>query len=401
MPTPAEQHFGRRIPGWLVLMGFLTALGPIAIDMYLPAFPAMADNLNTTPAHIERTLAGYLFGLALAQLVYGPIADRFGRRLPLFTGLLIFLIASIGCAYSNSIEQLSMWRMAQAFGGAVTMVVPRAVISDRLATNDAAKALSMLMLIMGVTPILAPLIGGQFLIFFDWHVIFIFMALYAALMLAISWRNMDETLAPHRRQALKPHIIARNYALLSTHRGFMLYSLAGALGSAGMFAYISGSPRVIIQIFAIQPSFFGFLFGVSATSFISLSQVNARLLNRFQLAQLLRVAQITQSIVAVIGISLSLLGLMTLPIFMLLIVFFMGCLGFINPNATALALSRHNRRLGSASALLGTMQMLAGALSGLAISAWSSPTTVPLTSIFLFCALASWACGRLAASSKT
>src|SRR5699024_11549290 len=176
------------------------------------------------------------------------------------------------------------------------------------------------------------------------------------------------------------HIIARNYALLSTHRGFMLYSLAGALGSAGMFAYISGSPRVIIQIFAIQPSFFGFLFGVSATSFISMSQVNARLLNRFQPAQLLRVAQITQSIVAVIGISLSLLGLMTLPIFMLLIVFFMGCLGFINPNATALALSRHNRRLGSASALLGTMQMLAGALSGLAISAWSSPTTVPLTS---------------------
>lgn len=401
MPTPSEQHFGHKIPGWLVLMGFLTALGPIAIDMYLPAFPTMAANLNTSPALIERTLASYLFGLAVAQLVYGPIADRYGRRPPLLAGVFIFLVASIGCAYSNSIEQFTLWRIIQAFGGAVTLVIPRAVISDRLATSDAAKALSMLMLIMGVTPILAPLIGGQFLIFFNWHAIFIFMAAYAAVMLAISWKKMDETLAPHRKQALKPKIIARNYALLSTHRSFMLYSMAGALGSAGMFAYISGSPRVLIQIFSIKPSLFGFLFGVSATSFISMSQVNARLLNRFRPVQLLRAAQITQSFIAILGLSLSILGLMNLFAFMVLIVLFMGCLGFINPNATALALSRHSRRLGSASALLGTIQMLAGALAGLAISAWSSPTTLPLTSIFLFCAVASWACGLLAASSKS
>lgn len=396
MSHQSPEHFGRGFPSWLILMAFLTAIGPIAIDMYLPAFPSMAESLDTSPGHIERTLAGYLFGLAIAQLFYGPISDRFGRRIPLFAGLVIFLITSVGCALSTDIEHLYFWRIGQAFGGAATMVIPRAVIRDRLDTNDAAKALSMLMLIMGVTPILAPIIGGQFLIFFDWHSIFLFMVLYAAIMLVLSWRHMDETLPPHRKQELRPSVIFKNYALLLSHRGFMLYALAGAFGSAGMFAYISGSPRVFIQTFGVDPSIFGFIFGLNAASFILMAQVNARLLNKFHPSQLLFIAQLVQAITAIFALILSALGWLNLPLTMLSLVLFMGALGMINPNSAALALNRHDRRLGSASALMGTLQMLGGAIAGVAISAWVANSTLPLFTILFACAVLSWVCGRLA-----
>lgn len=396
MPNQSSEHFGRGIPAWVVLLAFLTAIGPIAIDMYLPAFPEMAKGLNTSVGNIERTLAGYLFGLSIAQLFYGPLSDRFGRRIPLFIGLCIFLAASIGCALSTDIQHLFFWRLAQAFGGAASMVIPRAVIRDRLDTNDAAKALSMLMLIMGVTPILAPIIGGQFLIFLNWHSIFLFMAAYAFIMLMLGLRYMDETLEPKRRQTLHTKIIFKNYMLLITHKGFMFYALAGAFGSAGMFAYISGSPRVFIQTFGVDPSIFGFIFGLNAASFILMAQVNARLLSRFQPAQLLFAAQTCQVIIAIIALLLSILGWLNLPLTMLALILFMGALGFINPNSAALALSRHARRLGSASALLGTLQMFAGAMAGITISIWSSKSTVPLTAILFFCALISWLCGRKA-----
>lgn len=396
MSHQSPEHFGRAFPSWLVLMAFLSALGPIAIDMYLPAFPTMAASLNTSAGAVERTLAVYLLGLSIAQLFYGPISDRFGRRIPLFTGLVIFFIASIGCALSANIQELYFWRIAQAFGGAAPMVIPRAVIRDRLDTNDAAKALSILMLIMGVTPILAPIIGGQFLIFLDWHSIFFFMAAYTALMFLLSWRHMDETLPIHRQQKLRPSVIFKNYALLLTHRDFMLYSLAGAFGSAGMFAYISGSPRAFIQGFGISPSLFGLVFGLNAASFILMAQVNARLLNTFRPSQLLYAAQLVQAITAIIALILSALGWLNLALTMIILVIFMGALGMINPNSAALALNRHERRLGSASALMGTLQMLAGAIAGIAISAWPAHSTLPLFTILFACALLSWICGRFA-----
>lgn len=396
MPSQSSQHLGRTIPAWLVLLAFLTALGPIAIDMYLPAFVAMAEDLHAAPGDLERTLAGYLLGVAVAQLFYGPIADRFGRRIPLFIGLVIFLIASFACARSTDINHLFIWRIIQAFGGAASMVIPRAVIRDRLDTNEAAKALSMLMVIMGVTPILAPIIGGQFLVFLSWHSIFYFMVAFAAVMLLLSWRYMEETLNPARRQDLRPKTILKNYALLVTHRGFLLYALTGAFGSAGMFAYISGSPRVFIQNFGVDPSLFGFIFGLNAASFILMARFNARLLGRFRPAQLLIRAQMIQVVTALIALTLSLLGWLTLPLTMFFLVIFMGALGLINPNASALALSRHDRRLGSASALLGTLQMFAGALAGLAMSIWATNSTLPLATILLICAVASWLSVRMA-----
>ena len=257
MSTKSKRHLSTNLPSWLVLMGLLTALGPLAIDMYLPAFPQMALDLSTPEGNVERTLASYLLGLALAQLFYGPLADRFGRKPPLIFGVLLFSIASIAVSFSQDIEHLTWWRVIQAFGGAATMVIPRAVIRDQLDTRDAAKALSMIMLIMGATPILAPILGGQILLITSWRFIFHIMTLCGLALLIAAIFFMKESLDPANISPLKPKSILKNYKELLKHKGFMLYALTGAFGSAGMFTYISGAPRVFISTYEVPVTWFG------------------------------------------------------------------------------------------------------------------------------------------------
>lgn len=384
------------IPRWLILMGLLTAIGPLAIDMYLPAFPAIADGLGTTPGHVERTLASYLFGLAMAQLFYGPFADRYGRKKPLIAGLLIFIVASIGCAFTTDIEHLTWWRIAQAFGGAAGIVIPRAVIRDNFDTRDASKALSILMLVMGVTPILAPILGGQVLAFGSWRWIFGIMTVCGIALLGGVVLTMKETLHPERVIPLGFAIIGRNYLALLRHKPFMCYTLAGGFGSAGMFAYIAGSPRVFIEVFNVDPQHFGILFGINAASLIVAAQVSARLLNRHSPEALLKKAQISLVAMTLVALVLTLTGIITLLLLMLCLAGFMASQGFVNPNAAALALTEQGKRLGVASALMGTLQMLCGASAGLAVSIWQSPSPLPLTGMLALCACLSWLFGRIA-----
>lgn len=379
-------------------MGLLTALGPLAIDMYLPAFPAMAQSLNTSAGMVERTLAGFLLGVGVAQLVYGPMADRFGRKLPLLFGVLIFTIASFFCARASSIDELTVWRIIQAFGGAAGMAIPRAVIRDRFETREAARALSMLMLIMGVMPILAPLIGGQILLFSDWRGIFYFMAGSGILLWLLTFFTMKESLAPERVLPLQPKLIAHNYSALLRDRPFMFYSLAASFSSAGMFAYIAGSPRVFIELFSVDPRHFGFYFGANAACLIVFSQVSARLLNTYSPPTLLRVAQGLQVVFTLLGAILTFLGVLDLSWLMVTLMGFMACQGFVNPNSAALALSEQGHRLGTASALMGALQMLCGALAGFAVSSWAAADALPLTAVLAACAVLSWLFGRNAAT---
>lgn len=384
------------IPRWLILMGLLTALGPLAIDMYLPAFPAIVSGLDTTQGRVERTLASYLLGLAAGQIFYGPLADRYGRKKPLVLGLLVFVLASVGCAFAETIEHLSFWRIAQAFGGAAGMVIPRAVIRDNFDTRDAAKALSLLMLVMGVTPILAPILGAQVLAIASWRGIFAIMAMAGLALLVAVIRGMRETLQPHQAIPLGPKIIAKNYLGLLAHRRFMYFSLAGGFGSAGMFAYIAGSPRVFIDIYQIEPTYFGLLFGLNAAALIVSSQISARLLSRHRPQLLLKNAQKSLVAVSLAGLFLTLNGWLPLPALMLCLMSFMASQGFVSPNAAALALSEQGKRLGVASALMGTLQMLCGAVAGVSVSAWQSSTALPLIGILAVCACLSWLFGRLA-----
>lgn len=395
MSQPKSQ-LGDHFPPWLILMGLLTALGPLAIDLYLPAFPLIATDLNTSEASIERTLASYLFGLALAQLFYGPISDRFGRKPPLVFGLTLFSIASMVVAFSQDVEHLTLWRIAQAFGGAAGLVMPRAVIRDQLDTRDAAKALSIIMLIMGATPILAPIVGGQILHFSSWRSLFYIMTFCGVALLVATLVFMRETLDPKHVTTLHPKIIFMNYKELFKHQGFLFYSLAAAFGSAGMFAYISGSPRTFITVFEIPVAWFGALFGLNAFCLILASQIGVRLLNFASPSRLLRLAQNTQLSIVLFGLICTFFGIMNVYGMMAMLMGFMACQGIISPNAAALALSEQGRRLGAASALMGTLQMLCGALAGLAISSWQQLSPLPLATVLALCVIISWFSGRRA-----
>lgn len=390
-----SRFFPSLMPSWLVLMGALAALGPLAIDMYLPAFGSIAQDLRVPQGLVERTLASYLLGLALAQLLYGPLADRYGRRLPLLGGLILFTAASLACALSQNITDLLIWRIVQAFGGAAGMVVPRAVIRDHLDTQEAAKALSLLMLVMGVMPILAPLLGGQAVMLGSWRVVFYLMAITGVALWLAVLLCMQESLPPERRTPLAIGTITQNFRQLLAHRGFMGYTLAGGMGSAGMFAYISGSPLVFIEIYGIDPRWFGLLFGLNAACLILSAQFSARLLNRHRPLTLLIHAQSTLVLMTAVALLLSLLGWINLPLLMLCLMGFMASQGFVAPNAAALALAEQGPRLGTASALMGSLQMFCGALAGLAVSLWHTGSALPLTAVLAACATLSWLAARL------
>lgn len=390
------QSLSRSLPGWLILMGTLTAIGPFSIDMYLPAFPAIADSLQVSRGEVERTLAAYLIGLALAQVVYGPLADRYGRKKPVLAGLALYTVASLGCALAGNVQALTLWRVLQALGGAAGVVIPRAVIRDHYETQDAARAMSLLMLIMGLAPILAPLAGGQLLAVMGWRSLFWLMAAGALALMAATALIMQESLAPERVQPLCASSIARNYAALLRHRGFMAHSLAGGFGQAGMFAYIISSPRLFIELYGVDPQHYGLLFGANAAGLIIGSQVSARLLRTCTPLQLQRGALTALAVASLAALALALAGLMTLPLLMACLIGYMFSQGFVNPNSAALALSEQGARLGAGSALLGTLQLSCGAAAGFVVSAWQAAGPLPLATVLACCASLSWLAGRVA-----
>ena len=383
----------RTFPGWLILMGALTAIGPLSIDLYLPAFPAIARSLGVMQGEVERTMAAYLIGLAAAQIIYGPLADRYGRKPPLLAGLALYIVASLGCTLADSVHGLTLWRTLQAMGGAAGIVIPRAVIRDHYETREAARAMSLIMLIMGVAPILAPLIGGQLLLLTGWRGIFGFMLTAGVVLMTALLFRMRESLPPARAVPLNAATIIGNYRALLGHRGFMAHSLAGGFGMAGMFAYIVGSPRVFIEIYGVDPQHYGLLFALNAAGLIGGAQVSARLLRRYTPQTLQRRALTALILTSLAAVLLTLVGWMTLPILMVCLIGYMTSQGFVNPNSSALALAEQGRRLGAASALLGTLQMTCGAVAGLAISVWQADTPLPLTGVLAFCASLSWLAG--------
>jgi len=384
------------LPGWLMLMGALTAIGPISIDMYLPAFPEMAANLGATGSQVERTLAAYLIGMAGAQLIYGPLADRFGRKPPLYGALIVYILASAGCALAPTVEFLTVCRVVQAMGGAAGMVISRAVVRDHYSTQEAARALSMLMLVMGIAPILAPVVGAQVLTLAGWRGIFAVITLGGiALLIAVS-RIMVESLLHEKQVALSWGHIFRTYWGLIRHRRFVAFALSGGMGSATMFAYIVASPRLFIEHFGMSPQSYGFIFGFNALSLIVGSQVSARLLKTHRPEKLLPWALIAMMSAGLSALALILIGWITMPLIMLCMMSFMFTQGFVGPNSAAMALSDQGRQLGSASAMMGTITMSCGALAGLTVSLWDMAGPAPLGWIMGGCTTLAFLLGRTA-----
>jgi DHA1 family bicyclomycin/chloramphenicol resistance-like MFS transporter len=390
------------MPGWLpLLLGFLTAIGPISTDMYLPAFPAIEAELRSGPGSAQMTLACWFVGLAVGQLVQGTLSDRFGRRGPLMVGTGIFTLASIGCALAPDIASLAVCRALAAFGGAASAVIPRAVVRDLADGHAAARLMSRLMLIMGAAPILAPTAGALLLDSAGWRSIFWISAAYGLLSALLVWRLLPDTLPPHQRLRRSAMALLADYLQIAKERGFITNALMGGCTMFTIFAFLGGAPEVYIQHFGIAPTQFGLLFAVSAAGFIGASQVNPWLLTRFGARRVPEMALWTAILVigalavsAFTGIG-GFLGIY-LPI-----VLAMGCCALVMPNSAVGALSRHPTRAGSASALMGTLQFCLAASGSALVGALSDGTPAAMGGLMLAGVVAALAMARLRPGEKS
>lgn len=375
---------------FVIVLGALSALGPLAIDMYLPSFPNIASELQVEPDDVQRTVAIYFLGLSLGQLLYGPFSDRVGRKLPLFLGLLLFMIGSAGCALSQNIEALTFFRLIQALGGCSQMVITRAIVRDNFNDNDSVRIFSSLILVMGVAPIVAPLLGGFFVTFWSWRSIFWFLTLFCAFCL-FAVGTLQESLAVEHRQRQDVKQIFVGYLNLLRQRNFMAATFAGGLTMAGMFAYIAGSPFVFITLFGVPQEKFGIYFGLNAAGFIVVSQFNRVLLRRWTSVQLVKrtlalAATAASAMFAFAYFDFGGFAGVLVPLFI-----FVASLGLVVPNSSALAMSSQTRNAGSASALLGTLQFLIAALASGAVSVFHNGTALPMAGIMSLSGLLAFA----------
>ena len=379
------------------MLGSLTALGPLSIDMYLPSFQAIARDLTASPAQVQLTLAVFFVALGIGQAFYGPLSDRFGRRRPLCFGLALYVLASAGCALARSIEALVAWRFAQALGGCAGMVIARAVVRDRFDEREAARFFSLLILVTGLAPILAPSIGGQILVFFSWRAIFWTLAGFALMGFITATFVLPESLPPERRTEGGVATALRVYSRLLRDRAFMRYALSGALVISGMFAYIFGSPFVFMQIYGVRPERFGWIFGAIALGLISASQLNRVVLARVAGARILSHALVVTAAAGMILLVMAWTGVGGLAGLLVPLFVYIASLGFVLPNVIATALGPQGRNAGTASALLGTLQFGAGATVGTLLGALGDGTAVPMAGLIAACGLSALLVHRLAA----
>ena len=380
-----------------LILGALSAFGPLSIDMYLPSFAAISRDLEASQAQVQFTLAVFFGGLGLGQAFYGPISDRYGRRRPLCFGVTLFVLAGAACALARSIEGLMAWRFVQSIGGCAGIVIARAVVRDRFDERESARVFSLLMLVMGLAPILAPLIGGQILVLFGWRAIFWTLAGFGLACLTAVVLVLGESLPSERRTAGGLSDALRVYARLLSDRAFMRFNLSGALAIAGMFAYIFGSPFVFMQIHGVRPDRYGWLFGLNALGLIGASQLNRLALGRVAGAGILSRALYVTAAAGVALLIAAWTGAGGLPALLLPLFVYIASLGFVLPNVTAAALAPQGRNAGSASAMLGTVQFGAGAVVGMLLGALGDGTAVPMAALVAACGLSSLAVYRLAA----
>lgn len=370
----------------LLILGSLSALGPMAINFYLPSFPALARAFATDVEHIQLSLASYFAGIAIGQLIYGPLADRFGRRRPLLVGLLLFSLASLGCAQAQNLAWLIAARFVQALGGCAGMVISRALVRDLCDPLASARAFSKLMLVMGVAPILAPLGGGLLLQVFGWQSIFHGLVLFSALCLLAVLIWLPETLKVAAPPPLTGALM--RYVRLLGDRQLIGHGLTGGVAMAGLFAYTAGSPYVFIDLYGIAPQHYGWLFGFIAAGFILTAQVNGRLLRRHGPAYWL---QRTVWIYLLAALAMLVVALARpVALWPLLIPLFIciASLSCILPNATACAMAGQGSQAGSASALIGSLQFTVAAAAAGMVGVLHDGTARPMALIIALCAVA-------------
>jgi DHA1 family bicyclomycin/chloramphenicol resistance-like MFS transporter len=368
-----------------LVLGLVMAIGPLAIDMYLPALPALQSEFGTSAGRVQQTLSAYLLGLALGQLAFGPLADRYGRKPPLLGGLVVFAIASAGCAVAGTIEHFVLLRFLQALGGASGMVVIRAVIRDRFDEIQSARVLSLMMLVMGAAPILAPLGGGWLLVNGSWHWIFAFLVAFALLCVALVAWLLEESHPVHRRSRSLGRALASALPLFADVR--FLGPVIVFIGAFGcFFAYLAAAPFVFIQTFGVPADRFGWYFGANAGGFIVVSQLNRRVVARLGTRRTLGVGVGLLSAFAFLLFVLSASGVLGFAGVFVPMFFIVASVGFIASNASAIAMAPFGERAGGASSLLGATQSAFGVLASAAVGWIGGSGALPMASIIAACA---------------
>ena len=382
-------HASRRTahPSWLPsLLGLFIAVGPAATDMYLPAFPAVEASFGTEPGTAQLTLATWFAGLAVGQITQGTLSDRFGRRIPLLVGFLVFTLCTIGSALAPSLTALAVFRAIAAFGASAGMVISRAVVRDLSEGQAAAIMMSRLVLVMGVAPILAPTIGGAILAFAHWRVIFWLLTVYGTACVITAWKVLPETLPPERRSRLSLTGQAARYLMIVREKTFLTHAMIGGCSTFCMFAYLSGCSPVFEDGFGLNPSEFALIFGLCAVSLVICSQLNARMLPHFGLSRMLTMIARVSFCGTIVLLVLAFSGVHVLALIVAPLVLVIGCQGFNNANATAGALTRHAAHAGSASALMGTFQFGLGAISGVLVGLLTDGTPRGMAAM-MFCGM--------------
>ncbi len=391
-PTTTAPLTAARRTGMLVtfILGGLSALTPLSMDMYLPALPQVTEVLNSPAATIQLTLTACLAGMALGQLVIGPMSDRWGRRRPLLTGMVVYVLATAICALAPTAELLIAFRLLQGLAGAAAVVIARAVVRDLYDGDEMARFFSTLMLISGAAPIVAPLIGGQVLRFSDWRGVFVVLTAVGAVLTLLVWRSLGETLPPERRHTGGVGSALRTMRGLLGDRVFTGYTLTGGFAFAVLFSYIAASPFVMQEIHGASPQSFALLFGLNSVGLIGVGQINGKLLvGRVSLDKTLAVglAIITTAAVSLLLMSTGVFGEVGLiPIAAALFVL-MSAMGIVLPNTNTQALTRTPHAAGSASALLGTSSFLVGAIASPLVGIAGEDTAVPMAVVQLACSL--------------
>ena len=387
MTTPLSRTAYIRLT---IILGTLTAFGPLSIDMYLPGLPTIARTFGVSTAAAQQTLPIFFVGLALGQLFYGPIADRLGRRRPLLFGCALYAVASIGCALAVSLDALMALRFAQALGGCAGMVIARSVVRDLFDQQESARMYSFLMLVMGLAPILAPLVGGQLLVHFGWRAIFVTLSAFGLACVGMVFFGLRESLPVERRTRAGLGTALRTYAALLGEGRYMGYALAGGFASAAMFAYIAGSPFVFIELNGVPPERYGLLFGINAIGLILASQLNRWLLTRYQGGQILTVALAITASSGLLLAAITATGLGGFPAMLVVLFCCIASTGLVGPNATAAAMAPYARQAGSASALLGAVQFGIGAAAGALVGVLYNGTALPMAGIIALCGVSAF-----------
>ncbi|MCF0062247.1 multidrug effflux MFS transporter [Dyadobacter chenwenxiniae] len=371
----------------ILILGSLATVSPFSIDMYLPGFPRIAMELGTTINRVQLSLTSYLVGICIGQVLYGPLLDRFGRKKPLYAGLALYVVASFGCALTSSVDALIVMRFFQAMGGCVGLVASQALVSDLFPSDKRAEVFSLITLVIAVSPMIAPTVGGYVTASISWQWIFIILAGIVSLIIAAIYFFLPTGREADNSVSLRPKAVMNGFATVIRQPQFLIYTLAGGLATAAPFAYIAGSSDVFMNIYKVTEQQYGWIFAFLAVAMIGSTQLNHILLKKFKSEQIIKVTLFYQSIVGVLliaGVYNNWFGLYSLIGMMFI---FLTGQGLTGPNGSALSLAPFRKHTGSASALMGSWRMGAGAIISAIVSVLHNNTALPMVGMMAACSL--------------